>query len=85
MCDGRVDVFDSGGGAINTVTIDTDRHAQVSGKVQRAPLQRRLFAPLRAQQHLLMVVGCQKCFCVTFDKSNKTLADAGYGKEVMII
>ena len=29
MCDGRVDVFDSGGGVINTVTIDTDRHAEV--------------------------------------------------------
>ena len=28
MRDGRVDVFDSGGGVKNTVTIDTDRHAR---------------------------------------------------------
>lgn len=33
--------------------------------------------PRRAQQHLLMAAGCQKCFCVTFDKSNKTPAYAG--------
>jgi hypothetical protein len=29
------------------------------------------------KEHLLMAVGCQKCFCVTFDKSNKTPAVAG--------
>jgi hypothetical protein len=29
------------------------------------------------KEHLLMAVGCQKCFCVTFDKSNKTSACAG--------
>ncbi len=28
MCDGRVDVFGSGGGVKNTVTIDTHRHAK---------------------------------------------------------
>ena len=27
--------------------------------------------PRRAQQHLLMAAGCQKCFCVTFAESNK--------------
>ena len=30
-CDGRVDVFDSGGGVIKTVTIDTDRHRSLGG------------------------------------------------------
>ena len=29
------------------------------------------------KEHLLMAAGCQKCFCVTFDKSNKTPACAG--------
>ena len=29
------------------------------------------------KEHLLMAAGCQKCFCVTFDKSNKTPARAG--------
>ena len=29
------------------------------------------------KEHLLMAAGCQKCFCVTFDKSNKTPAHAG--------
>ena len=42
MCDGRVDVFDSGGGVINTVTIDTDRHAKVSAGMQGSPFQRAL-------------------------------------------
>ena len=27
--------------------------------------------PRRAQQHLMMAAGCQKCFCVTFAESNK--------------
>ena len=98
MRDGRVDVFDSGGGVINTVTIDTDRHGkfrrgckgalfkgrslpgsypQIAGA---APLREHHHAaafrcsrqpPRRAQQHLLMAAGCQKCFCVTFAESNK--------------
>ena len=29
------------------------------------------------KQHLLMATGCQKCFCVTLDKSNRTPAAAG--------
>ena len=44
MCDGRVDVLDSGGGVQNTVTIDTDRHGSLL-RVQRATFQSRLFAP----------------------------------------
>jgi len=39
MCDGRVDVLGTGGGAKNIVTIDTDRH----GKFRRGagrPFQR---------------------------------------------
>ena len=75
MRDGRVDVL---GGTENIVTIDTDRHAEVSGKVQREPLQRRLFAPRRAQNLLAGCIfdglACQKCFCVTLDKSNRTPA-----------
>ena len=42
MCDGRVDVFDSGGGVINTVTSDTDRHAEVSAGMQGSHFQRAL-------------------------------------------
>ena len=34
------------------------------------------------KQHLLMAAGCQKCFCVTLDKSNRTPAAAGRRKEV---
>ncbi len=29
------------------------------------------------KQHLLIAAGCQKCFCVTLDKSNRTPAAAG--------
>ena len=29
--------------------------------------------PRRAQQHLLIYKVCHKCFCVTLDKSNRTL------------
>lgn len=50
MCDGRVDVFDSGCGVINTVTIDTDRH----GKFRRGagcPFQRAaLLGAYRSKQ-----------------------------------
>ena len=38
----------------------------------RAPWQ----FPRRAQQQLLMAEGCQKCFCVTLDKSNRTSPSA---------
>jgi len=34
------------------------------------------------KQHLLMAAGCQKCLCVTLDKSNRTPAAAGKRKEV---
>ena len=34
------------------------------------------------KQHLLMAAGCQKCFCVTLDKSNRTPAAAGKREEV---
>jgi len=44
-------------------------------RVQRAPFQRRLFAPRRAQNLLAGCIfdrlACQKCFCVTFAESNK--------------
>ena len=40
------------------------------------PFQRRLFAPRRAQNLLAGCIfdglACQKCFCVTLDKSNRT-------------
>ena len=45
-------------------------------RVQRAPFQRRLFAPRRAQNLLAGCIfdglACQKCFCVNLDKSNRT-------------
>ena len=49
---------------------------KVYGSVQRVPFQRRLFAPRRAQNLLAGCIfdglACQKCFCVTLDKSNRT-------------
>ena len=36
--------------------------------------------PRRAQWHLLIDEGCRKCFCVTFDKSNKTRRKAAKEK-----
>lgn len=45
----------------------------------QSPCQRKLTHPLgEREEHLLMAAGCQKCFCVTFDKSNKTPARAGW-------
>ena len=45
-------------------------------RVQRAPFQRLFFAPRRAQNLLAGCIfdrlACQKCFCVTLDKSNRT-------------
>ncbi|MDD4590932.1 MAG: hypothetical protein PHG06_10980 [Parabacteroides sp.] len=83
VCDGRVDVYDSGCGVQNTVTIDTDRHqcdiemSQI--KFRRgagSPFQRAALAPRRAQNLLAGCIfdglACQKCFCVTLDKSNRT-------------
>ena len=40
------------------------------GKAPDSPLGER-------KQHLLMAAGCQKCFCVTLGKSNRTPACAG--------
>lgn len=47
----------------------------VAGAKPHSPLGER-------KQHLLMAVGCQKCFCVTLDKSNRTPAAAGKREEV---
>ena len=84
MCDGRDDDFDSGGGVKNTVTIVTTVtlglggvqgtlfkgwHCWVLTAVSRATTS----LPSRRAQRLLMADGCQKCFCVTLDKSNRTL------------
>ena len=102
MCDGRDSVWDSTSVLKNIVTIDADRHAQVSASPCGCPLQRALSIgegsaepwgkapttvpvldgrapwqlPRRAQQQLLMAEGCQKCFCVTLDKSNRNLPSA---------
>ena len=48
--------------------------ACLAGRCRR----RRPAPPRRAQQHLLMTAGCRKCFCVTFDTSNKS---GGYTME----
>lgn len=49
---------------------------EVWWRVQRAPFQRLFFAPRRAQNLLAGCIfdglACQKCFCVTLDKSNRT-------------
>lgn len=42
MCDGRDDVSGTGAGVKSIVTIDTDRHAQVSASPCGCPLQRAL-------------------------------------------
>ena len=87
----------SGCGIKNTVTIVTHRHRSfggvqgdlfkgqpcwgataVAGATPHSPLGER-------KQHLLMAAGCQKCFCVTLDKSNRTPAAAGgvKGSEIL--
>lgn len=51
------------------------RQPQLPGQspnVERHSMYRLYAPPLRAQQHLLMAAGCQKCFCVTLGKSNRT-------------
>ena len=73
MCDGCVAVL--GGGKI-IVTIDTDRHGEsflpgAGGFFQKAS------PTSQGAQNLLAGcifdgLACQKCFCVTLDKSNRT-------------
>ena len=43
----------------------------------QSPCQRKLTHPLGERNALLMAAGCQKYFCVTFDKSNKTCVSIG--------
>jgi len=73
MCDGCVAVLD--GGKI-TVTIDTDRHAIKFLQGAGGFFQKAAPAPRRAQNLLAGCIfdglACQKCFCVTLDKSNRT-------------
>ena len=73
MCDGCVAVL--GGGKI-IVTIDTDRHAIKFGRGVGCPFQRTAPASQGAQNLLAGCIfdglACQKCFCVTLDKSNRT-------------
>jgi len=52
MRDGRVDVFDSGGGVQNTVTIDTDRHGKVWRSVQRVPFSKAALCLSGSPRHL---------------------------------
>lgn len=76
MCDGRVDVLGSGCGIKNTVTIDTDRHAIKFLQGAGGFFQKASPASQRAQNLLAGCIFdrlvCQKCFCVTLDKSNRT-------------
>ena len=73
MCDGCVAVLD--GGKI-TVTIDTDRHAIKFLQGAGGFFQKASPASQRAQNLLAGCIfdrlACQKCFCVTLDKSNRT-------------
>jgi hypothetical protein len=62
MCDGRVDVYDSGYGVKNTVTIDTDRHqcdipmSHIKFRLSAgSPFQSAALAPRRAQN---LLAGC---------------------------
>ena len=73
MCDGCVAVL--GGGKI-TVTIDADRHAIKFLQGAGGFFQKAAPATRRAQNLLAGCIfdglACQKCFCVTLDKSNRT-------------
>ena len=73
MCDGCVAVL--GGGKI-AVTIDTDRHGIKFLQGAGGFFQKASPAPRRAQNLLAGCIfdglACQKCFCVTLDKSNRT-------------
>ncbi len=73
MCDGCVAVLD--GGKI-TVTIDTDRHTIKFLQGAGGFFQKAAPATRRAQNLLAGCIfdglACQKCFCVTLDKSNRT-------------
>ena len=73
MCDGCVVVLD--GGKI-TATIDTDRHAIKFLQGAGGFFQKAAPATRRAQNLLAGCIfdglACQKCFCVTLDKSNRT-------------
>ena len=83
MCDGCVAVL--GGGKI-TVTIDADRHAIKFLQGAGGFFQKAAPATRRAQNLLAGCIfdglACQKCFCVTLDKSNRTPAAAGKREEV---
>ena len=73
MCDGCVAVL--GGGEI-TVTIDADRHAIKFLHGAGGFFQKAAPATRRTQNLLAGCIfdglACQKCFCVTLDKSNRT-------------
>ena len=73
MCDGCVVVLD--GGKI-TATIDTDRHAIKFLQGAGGFFKKAAPATRRAQNLLAGCIfdglACQKCFCVTLDKSNRT-------------
>ena len=78
MCDGCVAVL--GGGKI-AVTIDTDRHGIKFLQGAGGFFQKATPASQGAQNLLAGCIfdglACQKCFCVTLDKSNRTPAAAG--------
>ena len=81
MCDGRVDVFDSGGGLKKTVTIDTDRHAEISAGMQGRPFQRALPAgELSADSRGSAV---KSAFALLSQKVTKAAAGAAQGKDVI--
>ena len=53
MCDGRVDVYDSGCGVLNTVTIDTGRHQSDNG-LSQAKFRRGCRVPFSKGSPLLL-------------------------------
>jgi len=52
MRDGRVDVFDSGGGVQNTVTIDTDRHGKSLAECAESTFSKAALCPSASPRHL---------------------------------
>ena len=73
MRDGRVDVYDSGCGVQNTVTIDTHRHGRLPQK-PHSPF------PL-GERNALLIAPLSKVLLRYFWKSNKTRRCAAKGSD----
>ena len=60
------------GGSKITVTIDADRHSESFCRVQVTFFKKPLLPQSLLAGCIFDGLACQKCFCVTLDKSNRT-------------